>query len=107
MSVSPVLTMHIQYWSSLLQFIKVIALIASAYVSCVNMFMQTYYENVDTFRQSVPIFSLDMLSLKLRKGKLLGIQVENSFSYTSLKCIEQLVTLAVVLSWTFSTSEIN
>lgn len=40
---------HIPYWSSLLLFIKVNALIASAYISCVNMFMQTYPENVDTF----------------------------------------------------------
>lgn len=47
----PNLTIHTQYWSSLLQFIQVIALIASAYISCVNMFMQKYNENVDTFWQ--------------------------------------------------------
>lgn len=57
----PSLTIHIQYCSSLLQFIQVIALIASAYLCCVNMFMQTYYENVDTFRQILPMFSPDML----------------------------------------------
>lgn len=39
---------HIAY-SLFLQFIKVIALIASPYLICVNIFMQAYYENVDQF----------------------------------------------------------
>lgn len=56
---------HVPHWSSLLLFIKVNALIASAYISCVNMFMQTYPENVDTFWLFLPMFSPDMFHCQI------------------------------------------
>lgn len=40
---------HSDHPHSVLEFIRVIALIASAYLSCINTFMQTYYENVAQF----------------------------------------------------------
>lgn len=86
--------------------VHLIALVASAYLTCVNMFMQAYYVNVDQFKQFCPHFHIviyNTAQLKQRKGELCGIKK----SYTSLKCTEQLVTLAFVLPWTFSTSEIN
>lgn len=62
--------------SSLLQFIKVIALIASAYLSCVNMFMQAYYENVDRFQQLLPMFPPLMLQSTTeteKRKKIFGV----------------------------------
>lgn len=70
------LTINIQHRSSLLRFIKVIALIASAYLSCVNMFMQTFYRIAESFGKCCPSFHPIRYTVphKPRKEKLLGMK---------------------------------
>ena len=63
------LAIRIQYCLLYCRFIKVMALIASAYLSCVNMFMQAYYENVDKHKQFLPTFPPIMLHCAIETEK--------------------------------------
>lgn len=97
----PGLTIYIQCRSFFYCNKKKLALIVSAYINCVNMFMQPYYGSVDAFCSC-----FHSIPLKLRKENYMVWRIMNPYHncWHWPQMLRATGHFRCHLSWTFSTS---